>query len=184
MKCDYPRCSAEVRAVISSIRHRNEVKRERLCEEHADLVLRERLRQDQAALQLPSDSDLEVDIDSIVSDGRSQLGSIYLREVDGLRQLSLGCGIIEASLVCAAITEKQPLRPLTHDAMLLITHALGARIESVRISELLADGVTFKAEVRIRVLEASVEVDMRPTDALSLAVRSGAPMYVAGSLLQ
>ncbi|MFQ5878277.1 MAG: bifunctional nuclease domain-containing protein [Acidobacteriota bacterium] len=73
-------------------------------------------------------------------------------------------------------------RPMTHDLMVRILEALGARVERVTVTALRSD--TYYAELSIRIGRKRHAIDARPSDAVALAVRLDAPIFVAADLLR
>ncbi len=72
-------------------------------------------------------------------------------------------------------------RPLSHDLLYSIINALGATINFIVLSDLNRD--TFYTKIILNVDGGQVEVDSRPSDALALALRAEAPMYVEEAVL-
>lgn len=182
MTCGDPRCTEAVRYIISSVQKREETQRQCLCNEHGHQALDAHFRHFDAG-DFDSAALIEFEIDLLVNDIEHEVACVYLRSTCGARRFGLVCGVIEASLLLAALTVKNSFRPLTYEAMVLIANSLGAKVNNISINERLPDGNTFKANVNLVIGRSSANVDMRPTDALGVALRSGAPIFVAGSLL-
>jgi hypothetical protein len=72
-------------------------------------------------------------------------------------------------------------RPLTHDLLSSVIDTLGASIDSIIVNDLKND--TFFAKINLSLDGSQLEVDSRPSDALALAVRVDAPIYVDESVL-
>ena len=98
--------------------------------------------------------------------------AIILRETDGLRRLPIIIGAFEAQSIALEMEGIKPPRPLTHDLVKNILETTGSSLSEVVINDL-RDG-TFFAHLNID----SQEIDSRPSDAIALAVRFGAPIYV------
>ncbi len=73
-------------------------------------------------------------------------------------------------------------RPMTHDLALRLVETLGARIERIVINKLAES--TFYAEIVLVQGEQTFTVDGRPSDALVLAARTGAPLFVARAVFE
>jgi uncharacterized protein len=95
--------------------------------------------------------------------------------------LPIWIGENEAAAIARAVTSTPMPRPMTHDLMVGMLGRLGATLEEVRVTELRDD--TFIGLLVLRVDGGLVEVDARPSDALALAVRTGARVQVARALL-
>ena len=106
-----------------------------------------------------------------------RLRVVLLRETGGEgRRLCIWVGPPEGDALALQLGGGSMPRPLTADLMARLLEAAGARIERVRISSLRDE--TFYAVVRIVTGELAEEIDSRPSDALNLAARVGAPIFV------
>ena len=107
--------------------------------------------------------------------------AILLKENNGNRRLPIIIGAFEAQAIALEIEGIKPPRPLTHDLMKNIIDNLGGTIIEIIIDELREN--TFYAKIIIEVSALTNEIDARPSDAIALAVRSQAPIYVAESVM-
>ncbi len=92
----------------------------------------------------------------------------------------------EAQAIQFALEGREPPRPMTHDLMRDVLNALGARIVHVVITELRetdATSGTFFAELEIEHAGRTMQISSRPSDAVALAVRVGAPIFANESVL-
>lgn len=107
---------------------------------------------------------------------------MLLREQDGRRRLlPIYIGSPEASAIHYALEGIQPPRPLTHDLFLLTLQELGAEISKVIVTEI--QDRMFFAEVYITGPSGDKVISSRPSDAIALAVRCGAPLFATDSLM-
>jgi len=106
---------------------------------------------------------------------------LLLRERDGTRYLPIWIGTPEATAIALALEGIETSRPLTHDLMKTLLDALGADIERVDVTSL--DEGTFYAELVIEAEGEELTISSRPSDAIALATRSGAPVFAARDLL-
>ncbi|MCA0180743.1 MAG: bifunctional nuclease family protein [Actinobacteria bacterium] len=104
---------------------------------------------------------------------------VLLRERDGARHLPIWIGAAEATAIAYAQQGVVPPRPLTHDLLIDVLEALGDTLERVRI-ERIEDGVYFANLV----LHSGLEIDSRASDAIALAIRSGAEVVAPEGLLE
>jgi uncharacterized protein len=129
---------------------------------------------------------VEVRIASIALDPRSNQPVIVLKpliEIPGNeRLLPIWIGHPEATAILLAIEGAEPPRPLTHDLMKSIMETLNSYVERVEITRV--EESTFYAAIVVRSEERVVAVDARPSDSIALAVRMGAPIYVAEEVLE
>jgi RNA polymerase sigma factor (sigma-70 family) len=111
----------------------------------------------------------------------SDMRVVVLREADGGRLLPIWIGAPEGNSLALRLTAEQTPRPVTSDVMTELVRVTGARIERVAITELAEK--TFYAVIGVAVDGQTHDVDARPSDALNLAVRVGAPIFVADSVI-
>lgn len=108
--------------------------------------------------------------------------ALLLKEVEGSRQLPIIIGQFEAQAIAMELEGIKPPRPLTHDLIKSIIENAGASITEIIISELREN--TFIAKIILEISSLSNEVDARPSDAIAIALRAGAPIYVAESVME
>ena len=103
---------------------------------------------------------------------------LLLKETQGERYLPIWIGAVEAAAIAFEQQGVRPARPMTHDLLREVVRALGATLEAVNITEM-RDGI-YIAEL---VFGDDRVVSARPSDAVALAVRTGAPIFGADDLL-
>ena len=108
--------------------------------------------------------------------------ALLLKEVYGLRRLPIIIGQFEAQSIALEMEGIKPPRPLTHDLLKNVIENLGGSIVEVIIDELKEN--TFYAKIKLELSSMSNEIDSRPSDAIALAVRTGAPLYVAEEVMK
>lgn len=106
---------------------------------------------------------------------------LLLKERDGTRYLPIWIGTPEATAIALALEGIETARPLTHDLMKTLLDALGAEIERVDVTSL--DEGTFYADLVIESEGEELTISARPSDAIALATRSGAPVFASKALL-
>jgi len=90
-------------------------------------------------------------------------------------------GSQEAASISVAISGQEAPRPLSHDLMQRLLVVLGASVDRVEVTRI-EDG-TFYAELHLATTTGSVTLDCRPSDAIALGARVGAPLFVADAVL-
>ncbi|MBX3028634.1 MAG: bifunctional nuclease family protein [Chloroflexi bacterium] len=123
----------------------------------------------------------EVIVESVHVHAESSQHVVLLRERRGERYLPIWIGPWEASAIATRLQGMLPDRPLTHDLYTRTLLELGVRVERVVVSDLSED--TYRARIVLEQGELDVEVDARPSDAIAIALRADAPMFVANSVL-
>ncbi len=107
--------------------------------------------------------------------------ALVLGEVEGNRRLPIIIGAFEAQAIALELEKIQPPRPMTHDLLRDTFEELEVDVTEVVIDEL-REG-TFFAKIRYRHNGDEHQLDSRPSDAVALAVRVDAPIYVAPMVL-
>jgi len=107
--------------------------------------------------------------------------ALVLGEVEGNRRLPIIIGAFEAQAIALELEKIQPPRPMTHDLIRDLFDSVAAEVSDILIDEL-REG-TFFAKIRYSVNGSDSQLDCRPSDAVALAVRVGAPIYVSVPVL-
>jgi len=107
---------------------------------------------------------------------------VILKETDRERYLPIWIGPWEANAIAMRLQGVSAERPLTHDLFASTLEELGVDVRRVVISDLADD--TFHARLFLAAGERVLEIDARPSDALALAVRSGARIYAEADVLE
>jgi bifunctional DNase/RNase len=106
--------------------------------------------------------------------------AVILKEVTGERRLPIIIGQFEAQAIAYELENRKPQRPLTHDLLKTFLDTIGYGIESVAITELRDS--TFYARIKLD-NDLIDEIDSRPSDAIALALKFAAPIYVSANVL-
>jgi len=96
--------------------------------------------------------------------------------------LPIWVGIFEANAIALQLENVSTPRPMTHDLLRNMIAELDARVTRVVINDLRDS--TFFAQIRVIIGERTLELDARPSDAIALALRADAPIFVAQSVLE
>ena len=123
---------------------------------------------------------VEVELAKIVIRERSPEQYIYLKEKDGDRTFPIVIGIFEAIAINRHIRGDEPERPMTHDLMSNLIKGFDASLDRIVVTDLRNE--TFHACLYIGINGSTVEIDSRPSDAIALAVRQNAKIFVAESV--
>ena len=102
---------------------------------------------------------------------------VLLKTVDGNKFLPIWIGHPEAASILMKLQGAGTPRPMTHDLLCDILGELDVRCTQVSVTELREN--TFFASITLTIAGRELEIDSRPSDAIALAVRSGAPIYAA-----
>ena len=120
--------------------------------------------------------EVEVQIKGLMIDPISNLPIIILKDKDSDSVLPIWVGIFEANAIALQIEKIGTPRPMTHDLIKNLLETLSAQVEKIVITEL--KDSTFFALIHLNVGGNTIEVDSRPSDAIAIALRAEAPIYV------
>ncbi|KZK73620.1 MAG: hypothetical protein A3K90_08375 [Pelodictyon luteolum] len=107
--------------------------------------------------------------------------ALILYELEGNRRLPIIIGGFEAQAIALKLENIKPPRPFTHDLFKNIADAFNLHVNEIFIDEL--HNETFYAKVVCEVNGEIQEIDARPSDAIAIAVRFGAPVYVSEEIM-
>ena len=124
---------------------------------------------------------IEVVLRAVRVDVGSATPLLLLEEVGGSRVLPIFIGAPEATAIAYALQHIETPRPMTHDLLSDVIRSLGAQLRSIEIVDLVDN--TFFANLRLGVEDREVLVSARPSDAVALALRSGAPLFVGDDVM-
>ncbi len=120
--------------------------------------------------------EVEVKIKGLMIDPISNLPIIILKDKESDSVLPIWVGIFEANAIALQIEKIGTPRPMTHDLIKNLLETLSARVDKIVITEL--KDSTFFALIHLNVQGNIIEVDSRPSDAIAIALRAEAPIYV------
>lgn len=125
---------------------------------------------------------IETTVESIRVSLVTQNRVVILKEVDGSRHLPIWIGAYEAEAIALELQGVTPTRPLPYDLMRTLIDELGANIDQISIARL--DEQVFYAQIVISIGDRTVEIDARPSDAIALAVRTEARIFVDDDVME
>ena len=107
---------------------------------------------------------------------------VLLKTVSGNKFLPIWIGHAEAAAILMKLQGAQTPRPMTHDLVSEMLGELNAEVTKITVTELRDN--TFFASITLQQNGRELEVDSRPSDALALAVRTGAPIFAADKVIE
>ena len=125
--------------------------------------------------------EIEVKIRALMMDPNSGTPIIILKDINSETMLPIWVGAYEANAIALEIEKIAPPRPMTHDLLCDILGELEVKCTQVSVTELREN--TFFASITLSVGDRELEIDSRPSDAIALAVRCGAPIYAAEEVI-
>ena len=124
----------------------------------------------------------KVNIAGLTMDPASNTPIIILKTEDDDQAIPIWIGLLEATSIASALQKIEYERPMTHDLFKNFTEVLDISITKVEVSDLKDN--TFYARIYFLSKEGEFDMDARPSDAIALALRYNAPIYVADSVIQ
>ncbi|HEX2121114.1 MAG TPA: bifunctional nuclease family protein [Thermoanaerobaculia bacterium] len=124
---------------------------------------------------------VSMSIKGLMLDPVSNSPIVVLKDDDEKFFLPIWVGIFEANAIALQLENITTPRPMTHDLLRNMINELDARVTRVVINDLRDS--TFFAQIRLLAGGKTLEIDARPSDAIALALRAEAPIFVAQSVL-
>jgi uncharacterized protein len=124
---------------------------------------------------------IEMTIKGLMVDPITNMPIIILRDEAGQRVLPIWVGIFEANAIALQIENIATPRPMTHDLLRNVISDLNAAVQRVVVCDLKDN--TFYALIYLMVNGETVAIDARPSDAIALALRTKAPIYVEETVI-
>lgn len=124
----------------------------------------------------------EVQIYGVSFDMVGKQPIVLLKTVDDNRYLPIWIGHPEAAAILMKLQGADTPRPMTHDLMVDMLDQVETKVERITVNELRDN--TFFATIVLSVNGTEIEIDSRPSDALALAVRVQAPIFVAEDVIE
>ena len=124
----------------------------------------------------------EVKIRGLLIDPTTNSPVVLLKDVSSDTMLPIWVGPYEANSIASEIEKLPSLRPMTHDLLKNVIRQLGGVVNRVVVTDLRDS--TFFAVIEISLLEQTVLIDARPSDAIALALRVDCPIFVKEAVLE
>jgi uncharacterized protein len=119
---------------------------------------------------------IEMVIKGLMIDPITNMPIVILRDKEGQRVLPIWVGAFEANAIALQIENVDTPRPMTHDLLRNVIHDLKGSVQKIVVSDLREN--TFYALIHLTVNGEPLAIDARPSDAIALALRTSAPIYV------
>jgi uncharacterized protein len=124
---------------------------------------------------------IEMAIKGLMVDPITNMPIIILRDREGQRVLPIWVGIFEANAIALQMENVATPRPMTHDLLRNVIEDLKGQVTKVLISDLKDN--TFYALIYVESAGDMVAIDARPSDAIALALRTQAPIFVEETVI-
>ena len=124
---------------------------------------------------------IEMTIKGLMVDPITNMPIVILRDKEGNRVLPIWVGIFEANAIALQIENIATPRPMTHDLLRNVIHDLKAEVLKIVVCDLQEN--TFYALIYLELNGGTVAIDARPSDAIALALRTRAPIFVEDTVI-
>jgi bifunctional DNase/RNase len=124
---------------------------------------------------------IEMTIKGLMVDPITNMPIVILRDHDGQRVLPIWVGIFEANAIALQIENISTPRPMTHDLLRNVIQDLKAAVQKVVVCDLQEN--TFYALIYLTLNGDTLAIDARPSDAIALALRTRAPIFVEDTVI-
>ena len=124
----------------------------------------------------------EVSIAGLTMDSTSNTPIIILKVIKGDQAIPIWIGLLEATSIASALQNIQFDRPMTHDLFKNFVKNMNMEVSKVEVCDLKNN--TFYAKIYFTSEEKSFNIDARPSDAIAIALRFRAPIYVDDKIIE
>ena len=124
---------------------------------------------------------IEMSIKGLMVDPITNMPIVILRDKDGQRVLPIWVGIFEANAIALQIENISTPRPMTHDLLRNVIEDLKASVQKIVVCDLQEN--TFYALIYLSLNGDTLAIDARPSDAIALALRTRAPIFVEDTVI-
>jgi len=124
---------------------------------------------------------LEMKVKGLALDSSTNMPIVILKDMEEERALPIWVGIFEANAIALEMEDVPVPRPMTHDLIKNILEKVQATVSRIVINDM--EDNTFFAVILLSIDGNEVSIDSRPSDAIALALRVDAPIFVAKKVL-
>lgn len=126
--------------------------------------------------------EVEMKVKSLMMDPVTQTPIVILRDPSGKSILPIWVGLFEANAIALKLENVETPRPMTHDLLRAVLDSMQATVKRISITDL--KDSTFYATVLLSCNGKEFKVDSRPSDAIALALRADAPIFVSQDVIK
>ena len=124
----------------------------------------------------------EMKISGLTMDPHTNTPIVVLKDPKSETSLPIWIGLLEATAIATELEQVQFSRPMTHDLIKNLMGHLGAKVDRVEVCDLRDN--TFYAWIYLQVGDKETKIDARPSDALAIALRAKARIYVDEKVIE
>jgi len=119
---------------------------------------------------------IQMKVTGLVMDPQSNMPIVVLKDINNETTLPIWIGLLEATAIATELEQIQFPRPMTHDLIRSLFDHLSVKVEKIEVCDLKNN--TYYALIYIRSGDRISTIDSRPSDAIAIALRTNAPIYV------
>jgi bifunctional DNase/RNase len=124
---------------------------------------------------------VKMNVKGLTVDPMTNVPIVILSDEENQKALPIWIGIFEASAILSQLEKINTARPMTHDLIKNIILQLGSKVVNITVTELKDN--TYYAVIELLINEKKLVIDSRPSDAIAIALRVGAPILVAEEVI-
>lgn len=128
------------------------------------------------------DNFIQMTVGGLTLDPVTKTPIVILKDPDNKLNLPIWIGLLEATAMATELEGIKMARPMTHDLLKRIIGDLDATVERIEVTDLRDN--TYFALIYLHIGDREVTIDSRPSDAISLALRTKSPIWVAKKVLE
>jgi len=125
---------------------------------------------------------VRMEVKGLIIDPIANMPVVILRDAEDKAFLPIWVGVPEANAIALQLEGITTPRPMTHDLLRNALSLVQAEVVRITVTDLLEN--TFYAQIHLRIGEKELLLDSRPSDAIALALRAEAPVFVEESVLE
>ena len=125
---------------------------------------------------------IEMRVGGLTLDPVTKTPIVILKDAENKLTLPIWIGLMEATAMATELEGIKMARPMTHDLLRCIIVELGGAIDSIEVTDLKDN--TYYAAIYLQIGDKKLIIDSRPSDAISLALRTRSPIFVAKKVLE
>lgn len=125
---------------------------------------------------------MQMQVQGIALDPVTNMPVVVLKGVESNEVLSIWIGTFEANAIAMRLENVEMPRPMTHDLIKNLFDNLNAKVEYIHINDLQSS--TYYAEIVLNVNGQKIPIDSRPSDAINVAIRCNAPIFVSPHVIE
>ena len=126
---------------------------------------------------------IELKLGGLGFDPKNMSPIVLLKDSEERNFLPIWIGMFEAASIAMELQDFKPPRPMTHDLIMKVIESLNAKVDKIVINDIIDNTFYAIIEIKKAKVTTSIKIDARPSDAIAIAVRCKAPIFVAENVM-